>query len=284
MNTLVDILNLEQLDLNLFRSRAHQVNMSGRLYGGQVLAQSLIAAQLTVEDRQAHSMHAYFLRAGSGETPVIYDVERIRDGGSFTTRRVLARQSGRVIFNAAISFHKQEPGFEHQMPAVDMPNLPTTEEVEAHRAARSAFEKPHKTLKKSPVSRLFDFIPVGDTPFASENVTDPNGAFWFRCTEELPGDINVQRGALTYASDMGLLAAALFPHPTTFFNRKQMVASLDHALWFHDNTNLNDWLLFQVDSPWAGNARGFTRGLIYTANGELIASATQEGLIRPLQQ
>jgi len=272
MKSLIDILDLEQLDLNLFRSRAHQVNMSGNLYGGQVLAQALIAGQLTVDEREPHSLHAYFLRAGSSEMPVIYDVERIRDGGSFTTRRVLARQKGRAIFNAAISFHKKEVGYTHQMPPIELPPLPTEKEIALHR----------KEKESSPVSRLFDFIPIGSTPFASENVTEPNGAFWFRCTEELSDDINIQRGVLTYASDMGLLAAALFPHPTMFSNRKQMVASLDHGLWFHNTCNINNWLLFQVDSPWTGGARGFTRALIYTADGKLIASATQEGLIRPL--
>jgi len=172
MKNIKDILNLEQLDLNLFRSREHQVNMSGSLYGGQVLAQTLIAAQSTVEERRPHSMHAYFLRAGSDEMPVIYDVDRIRDGGSFTTRRVVARQKGRAIFNASISFHKVEPGFEHQMSVAELPPLPTDDEVAKYRQIANGLEKPVKAMKKFTNHRLFDFVPVGDTPFMTETVTE----------------------------------------------------------------------------------------------------------------
>ncbi len=282
MKKLNDILDLEQLDLNLFRSQAHRINMSGNLYGGQVLAQSLIAAQHTVEDRQPHSMHAYFLRAGSSEMPVIYDVDRIRDGGSFTTRRVVARQKGRPIFNAAISFHKQEPGFEHQISLDEIPNIPTQTEIDFSREQHQEIAKASHKLKKETTIRLFDLVPVGDTPYLNDEVTNASGQFWFRCTQALSDDINIQRGALTFASDMGLLATALFPHPSTIFNGKQMVASLDHAIWFHAPCDVNEWLLYTVDSPWAGNARGFTRGLIYSHTGQLVASTTQEGLIRPL--
>ena len=282
MKKLNDILDLEQLDLNLFRSQAHQVNISGNLYGGQVLAQSLIAAQHTVEERQPHSMHAYFLRAGSSDMPVIYDVDRIRDGGSFTTRRVVARQKGRPIFNAAISFHKEEPGFEHQISLDDIPNIPSQQEIDLYREQRNGIDEASNTLRKKTNIRLFDLVPVGNTPYLNEDVTPASGQFWFRCTQVLADDINLQRGALTFASDMGLLATSLFPHPSSIFNGKQMVASLDHAIWFHQTCNVSDWLLYKVDSPWAGNARGFTRGFIYTQDGTLVASTTQEGLIRPL--
>ena len=284
MKKLNDILDLEQLDLNLFRSQAHQVNISGNLYGGQVLAQSLIAAQHTVEDRQPHSMHAYFLRAGSSDMPVIYDVDRIRDGGSFTTRRVVARQKGRPIFNAAISFHKEEPGFEHQISLDEIPNIPNQQEIDLYREQRNGIDEASNTLRKKTNIRLFDLVPVGNTPYLNEDVTPASGQFWFRCTQVLADDINLQRGALTFASDMGLLATALFPHPSSIFNGKQMVASLDHAIWFHQTCNVSDWLLYKVDSPWAGNARGFTRGFIYTQDGTLVASTTQEGLIRPLNK
>ena len=282
MKKLNDILDLEQLDLNLFRSQAHQVNISGNLYGGQVLAQALIAAQHTVEDRQPHSMHAYFLRAGSSDMPVIYDVDRIRDGGSFTTRRVVARQKGRPIFNAAISFHKEEPGFEHQISLDDIPNIPTQAEIDFCREQRNGINEASHSLRQKTNIRLFDLVPIGNTPYLNEGVTEPCGQFWFRCTQDLSDDINLQRGALTFASDMGLLAAALFPHPSSIFNGKQMVASLDHAIWFHQTCNISDWLIYKVDSPWAGNARGFTRGFIYTQDGKLVASTTQEGLVRPL--
>ena len=282
MKKLHDILDLEQLDLNLFRSQAHQVNIAGNLYGGQVLAQALIAAQETVEERQPHSMHAYFLRAGSSEMPVIYDVDRIRDGGSFTTRRVVARQKGRPIFNASISFHKEEIGYEHQMSLDPMPKTPTKAEVANFREMRDSFSTPNKVIKKSYTHHLFDLVPVNGTPYFTDKVSPPHGEYWFRCTQDLPKDIDTQRGALTFASDMGLVVTSLFPHPTMLFNQKQMVASLDHAIWFHAPCNVNEWLLYKVDSPWAGNARGFTRGLIYTQTGQLIACTTQEGLIRPL--
>jgi acyl-CoA thioesterase-2 len=256
--------------------------MNGSLYGGQVLAQALIAAQHTVEKRDPHSMHAYFLRAGSGDMPVIYDVDPIRDGGSFTTRRVVARQKGRAIFNTAISFHKKEPGLTHQISMSEIPCLPNADEIQKYREIANGLKRPGKLMKEFTNRHLFDFIPVGETPFISEHVTEPHGLFWFRCTQKLTDDIDLQRGALTFASDMGLLAASLFTHPSSIFNGKHMVASLDHALWFHTPCNTNDWLLYQVDSPWAGNARGFTRGLIYSTEGKLIASTTQEGLIRPL--
>jgi len=282
MKKLHDILDLEQLDLNLFRSQAHQVNISGNLYGGQVLAQALIAAQETVEDRQPHSMHAYFLRAGSSEMPVIYDVDRIRDGGSFTTRRVVARQKGRPIFNAAISFHKQEIGYEHQIAIDKMPSIPTETQIIQSKELRESFNAPSRSIKKNSTLQLFDLVPVSGTPYFTDDITPPHGDYWFRCIQSLPKSIDVHRGALTFASDMGLVVAALFPHPTMLFNQKQMVASLDHAIWFHTPCDVNDWLLYKVDSPWAGNARGFTRGLIYTKTGSLVASTTQEGLIRPL--
>lgn len=256
--------------------------MNGSLYGGQVLAQALIAAQHTVEKRDPHSMHAYFLRAGSGDMPVIYDVDPIRDGGSFTTRRVVARQKGRAIFNTAISFHKKEPGLMHQISLTEIPRLPNAEEIQKYREIANGLKRPGKLMKEFTNRHLFDFIPVGETPFISEHVTEARGLFWFRCTQKLTDDIDLQRGALTFASDMGLLAASLFAHPSSIFNGKHMVASLDHAIWFHAPCNTNEWLLYQVDSPWAGNARGFTRGLIYSAEGKLIASTTQEGLIRPL--
>jgi len=282
MKKLHDILNLEQLDLNLFRSKAHQVNIAGNLYGGQVLAQALIAAQQSVDGRQPHSMHAYFLRAGSSEMPVIYVVDRIRDGGSFTTRRVIARQKGRPIFNASISFHKEEVGYQHQISIENMPNTPTEDEILYFQEKRNSFDRPNKVIKKHSTHRLFDLVPVDGTPYMTDEISTPQGEYWFRCIQDLPDDVDIQRGALTFASDMGLVVAALFPHPTMLFNHKQMVASLDHAIWFHATCNVNDWLLYKVDSPWAGNARGFTRGLIYTRTGQLVASTTQEGLIRPL--
>jgi acyl-CoA thioesterase-2 len=229
-------------------------------------------------------MHAYFLRAGSSDMPVIYDVDPIRDGGSFTTRRVVARQKGRAIFNCSVSFHKQEPGYEHSIPAIELPPIPTEEDVERIKNTNIGLTIPEDIVKSVPSNRSFDLVPVGATPFLTEAVTEPKGQFWFRCNEDLPDDIQLHRGALAFASDLGLLTTALFPHPTSIFNFKQMMASLDHAIWIHNDCNVNNWLLFQTDSPWGGNARGFTRGLIYSANGELIASAAQEGLVRPLKK
>lgn len=274
MKNLSKLLDIEELDINLFRSHTHKVNISGNLYGGQVLSQALVAAQHTVEDRKPHSMHAYFLRAGTDELPVIYEVDPIRDGGSFSTRRVVAKQRGRAIFNCSISFHKEEPGYTHQMPALELPPVPDESTVAHYR----------EKLEYLPTEGLFDFLPVKEEGYMDENIAEPHGLFWFRCLQELPPQDDMHYAGLTFISDMGLLTTALFPHPSMIFKRELMLASLDHAIWFHEPFNVNEWLLYQTDSPWSGNARGFNRGSIYSADGLLVASTAQEGLMRPLKK
>ncbi len=283
MQSLLNLLNLEQLDLNLFRSRCHQENHRQILFGGQVLGQALMAAQLTVKDRKPHSLHSYFLRPGTSEVPVIYDVDPIRDGGSFSTRRVVARQKGRAIFNMAISFHQDEEGFEHQVPATPMPPIPTDADLARVKQDVMSLDLPADIIDHMPSNGIIDLIPVGSTPYVGNEITEPKGQFWFRCVDPLPHDSIVQRAALAFASDLGLMATSIFPHPSGVFDPNLMPASLDHAIWFHDDLNINEWLLYDTDSPWAGGARGLNRGSIYSADGRLVASTTQEGLIRRLK-
>lgn len=279
---LVDLLQLEQLDVNLFRSLSYQENHRKHLFGGQVLGQALVAASQTVSGRLPHSLHGYFLRAGSSEMPVIYDVDPIRDGGSFTTRRVVAKQKGRAIFNMAASFQVEETGFSHQMPleedVADPESLPSGREI----AMRLHPELPEGVLATMSEDGMFEMRPLDAEAYLSDEPSSPIGRFWIKATGRLPDDPILHRSALAYASDMGLMATSLFPHPTNVFNPKLMPASLDHAMWFHSDFRADEWLLYATDSPWAGGARGLNRGQIYTRNGELVASTVQEGLIRPL--
>jgi acyl-CoA thioesterase-2 len=275
--SLTDLLDLETLDINLFRSRFHRENFRNTLFGGQVLGQSLMAAARTCPDRLPHSMHAYFLRAGNSDTPVIYDVESVRDGQSFSARRVVARQQGRPIFNMAASFHKEEPGYHHAAP---MPkDIPPPEQIMA--------EQQQAPLDGSEVARGGGHMPFQFVPVDADALMDPrprpaHTSFWLRSMESLPDSPIHHYCALAYASDVGLLATALLPHNTTLFEGKVIPASVDHAMWFHtQDFRVDEWLLYVTDSPWAGFARGFTRGALYTRQGQLVASTTQEGLLRP---
>lgn len=284
MGSLIDVLTLEQLDANLFRSRFHEENVSGSLFGGQVLGQALMAAQSTVDGRLPHSMHAYFLRAGTSATPVIYDVDRIRDGGSFTTRRVVAIQNGKAILNMAASFHQQEEGHSHQMAAFDMPPQPTEADYQAVLKKFNDLGMSPRIIARFQESKRIEVMPVYVDAYLTEQQTPPKNLFWFRCPEPLPDDPAMQRSGLAYASDLNLIATSLFPHPTSLFSGKEMLASLDHAVWFHDTPNVHEWQLYQTDSPWAGGGRGYNRGLIYSPDGKLMASTSQEGLIRPIKK
>lgn len=276
---LTDLLKLEELDVNLFRSRFHRENFRSTLFGGQVLGQALMASASTVENRLPNSIHAYFLRPGNSQTPVIYDVETVRDGKSFSARRTVARQQGRAIFNMAASFHIKESGYHHAEP---MPqNVSSPEELLAQR-----LENPElKGARVSPGEHQapFDFLPVENELFISSQPQPAKAHFWLKSIEPLPNEAIYHYCALAFASDFGLLATALLPHETTLFAGKVMPASVDHAMWFHsDNFRVDDWLLYVTDSPWSGYARGFARGSIYNRDGELVASTAQEGLIRPL--
>ncbi|MCC5979973.1 MAG: acyl-CoA thioesterase II [Salinarimonas sp.] len=274
---LVSILDLEQLERNLFRGRSPQTGWQ-RVFGGQVIGQALVAACRTVEDRQPHSLHAYFLLPGSPETPIIYEVDRMRDGRSFTTRRVTAIQNGQPIFTMAASFQIAEPGFEH---AAEMPDVPMPEEL----AGTGGFAP--ETLAKMPetVRRYFERErPIDLRPVEFERYDGtprpPRFHVWIKAKEPLPDDPVIHNCVLAYASDLTLLDSALIAHGRTVFDRAIRAASLDHALWLHRPFRADEWLLYAQDSPNAGGARGFSRGAIYTRDGRLVASVAQEGLIR----
>ncbi|GAA5523537.1 acyl-CoA thioesterase 2 [Microbulbifer aestuariivivens] len=277
MEKLSHLLDVEELDGNLFRSRHHVENYRKVLFGGQVLGQALMAATRTVEGRLPHSLHAYFLRPGSSEMPVIYDVDPIRDGGSFTTRRVVARQKGRAIFNMSASFQVHEPGFDHQapMPTGDIPDpesLKNTQQLAEEAGLTSAAHDQRRYM--------VDFRPVDPERYFSAEEREPSCMFWFRVVGEMSDDPVEHRCALSYASDLALLGTSLQPHPTSLYDPHLMPASLDHAMWFHRDFRADEWLLYVTDSPSASGGRGFCRGELFTRDGLLVASACQEGLIR----
>lgn len=274
------LLDLELLDNNLFRSRHHRENFRKTLFGGKVLSQALIAAYNTVENRLPHSLHAYFLRPGTSESPVIYDVETVRDGRSLTSRRVVARQNGRPIFNMSTSFHSEEPGFFHQ-PAMPS-SIPMPEELLKTCSPSSAEDHlpPHDCVPNQAASP-FELLPIDGNPFTSQESLAPTTYFWMRSTEPLPEAPIYHYCALAFASDLGLLATALLPHKATIFDKGLFAAGVDHAVWFHSaNFKADDWLLCESHSPWAGSSRGFARASVFTRNGTLVASTAQEGIIR----
>ncbi len=278
-----DLLDLEPLEVNLFRGRnppAEWLVIARRVFGGQVLAQALVAAQRTVEGIAAHSLHAYFLLAGDPQVPIVYQVERIRDGRSFATRRVVAVQHGRPIFIMSASFHREEPGHEHSMklPAA----VPEPEDIPPMAARGAALEKlPEKVRAYWTRVRPIELRPVhlGRPPGAAN--ADPRQFIWFRTAGPLPDLPELHRAMLAYTSDMTLLETTLLAHDTSVFSDEILAASLDHALWLHRPFRIDDWLLYAQDSPSAGGGRGLARGLIYDRAGRLVASVAQEGLIRP---
>ena len=271
-------LTLERLEENLFRGQSRDTGTKS-VYGGQVLGQALMAAGLTVEARLAHSLHAYFLLPGDPQAPIVYDVERIRDGHSFTTRRVVAIQHGRAIFNMAASFQIREEGVEHQMamPAVPPPEDLPDKETLARKAAENAPEQARTFLTRK---RPLEFRPVAPTDPLHPEPKPPHRAIWLRTAGILPDDPALHRAVLAYASDFSLLGTALLPHGLTFFTPELQAASLDHAMWFHRDFRIDDWLLYVMDSPSATNARGLGRGNLFSRDGHLVASVAQEGLLR----
>jgi len=275
----LDLLDLEQIEEDIFRGLSPKARTQ-RVFGGQVLGQALAAAIRTVEPtRVCHSLHAYFLRPGDPRVPILYEVDRARDGRSFSTRRVIAIQHGKQIFNLAASFQISESGFDHQF---EMPKVPPPEELEDAAAvfALRAQEFPEPVREWILRPRPFEARAVildgpGDRP-----PRPPFDNVWFRPAGPVPDDIRQRQILLAYVSDMTLLDTSLLPHGKSFLSAVQM-ASLDHAMWFHRDAELDDWLLYAQDSPSASGARGFNRGLIFTRDGRLVASVTQEGLIRP---
>ena len=276
---LIDLLDLEPIEHNIYRGQNRDIG-AGRIYGGQVLAQALVAAARTVpEDRPIHSMHGYFILAGDLAVPVVYFVDRLRDGGSFTTRRVTAIQHGNAIFNLAASFHRHEEGLQHQEAMPEAPDPDSlTSELEVIRARREKIPEPLRdTLTQD---RPLDIRPVDDPdPFVTDE-RPPRRCFWVRATAELGDDPLHHQAVLAYASDYGLLVTSLRPHGMSFRDPRLMVASLDHSIWFHRPFRADDWLLYSVDSPVASGGRGFARGTYFSREGDVVASVAQEGLIR----
>ncbi len=285
VHDLLAILDLEPIEVNLFRGRSPQVGWQ-RVFGGQVIGQALVAACRTVDgvaERPPHSLHAYFLLAGDPKVPIIYEVDRIRDGRSFTTRRVVAIQHGRAIFTMAVSFHGSEPGLNHQ---AEMPNVPAPEQLPSESEIRQRIWP----MMPDPIRRYFErerpieLRPVEFERYLGKRFPDGRFNLWIRATGALPDTAAIHQCVLAYASDLMLLDAALVPHGRTVFERTIMAASLDHALWFHRPFKADEWLLYAQDSPNAGGARGFARGLIFSRDGTLVASVAQEGLLRERQE
>lgn len=280
MQGLISILDLETLERNLFRGRSPQTGWQ-RVFGGQVIAQALVAAQRTVDaDRHVHSLHCYFMRPGDPAVPIIYEVDRIRDGSSFTTRRVVAIQHGHAIFSLSASFQIDEPGLEHQ---IEMPrDLPRPETLISAKDLIEGFidSVPESVRAYWERERPIEFKPVSLTHYTSREKLPPQQHIWIRTTGPVPDNRPLQAAVLAYLSDMTLLDTSLFAHGRAVFDEDLQVASLDHAMWFHRPNALDDWLLYTQDSPNTSGARGFTRGSIYSADGTLVASMAQEGLIR----
>jgi acyl-CoA thioesterase II len=278
--TLVEALKLERLEVNLFRGTTPEEESRERIYGGQVIAQSVLAAYETVEERVLHSLHCYFIRPGDPNVPIVFEVDRSRDGGSFTTRRVIAVQHGHQIFNLAASFQVAEEGFEHQSP---MPDAPPPETVEDDITVQRAMLKDAAPEQRAWLDRPqpIEMRTVGGRlDVAPKKGREPRQQVWFRAKEPIGDDPKLHQVILAYASDMSLLGTALRPHGVSW-QTGVMTASLDHAMWFHRPTDFNEWHLYDQDSPSASGGRGFNQGAIYRASdGALVASCAQEGLMR----
>ena len=277
---LIDLLTLKRKGENHFEGQNYKTAW-GRVFGGQVLGQSLHAAYQTVpKDRIAHSMHGYFILGGDINLPIDYHVDTIRDGRSFTTRRVVAFQNGKAIFNMAASFHINEKGESHQinMPNVLTPDLLLTDIQQAERLQHKDPERFLRIMKAHP--QIFEFKPVDKAIYLQTQNSAPFAHIWFRIKEKIQVDLSFQHQILAFASDYSLLLTATLPHRENLNNSKMYYASLDHALWFHREYKIDDWLLYVIESPSASNARGFSRGSIFNKKGIMVASVTQEGLMR----
>jgi acyl-CoA thioesterase-2 len=279
---LLEVLDLEQLDTNLFRSRVNQININRSLFGGQILGQGLKAAALTVDpERTAHSLHGYFLLAGLSDIPVIYDVELTRDGGSFSTRRVVARQRAKPIFHMELSFHRKEQGFEHEIDLdVDVPDpeqLLSTQEL----ADKFADRLP-KAVQIGKQQTIVELKPVSPEDFFMRKAEKARGQYWIRSSSKLPDGPLTHQSALAYLSDYFLTTTVILKHTVSMMTGQVMLASLDHAMWFHRPCRADEWVLVDAVSPFAGGARGLTRAQIFDRNRRLVASVAQEGLVRPI--
>jgi acyl-CoA thioesterase-2 len=273
------ILDLEAIDVDLFRGNSLETGRQ-RVFGGQVIGQAMAAACRTVEGRLPHSLHCYFIRPGDPQVPIIYQVERLRDGKSYSTRRVTAIQRGNAIFSSMVSFHIDEQGaFDHED---KMPNVPPPEELAAEELLRQPkfAEMPEIIRRYHGSDRLIELRPVEIGRFVDQKIDDGRINIWIKIVAKLPDDPALHLCALAYASDFPLLDAAMARYGRTLFDDRVMWASLDHAMWFHRPFRADDWLLYAQDSPSAQGGRGFTRGLIFKPDGSLVASAVQEGSVR----
>lgn len=279
LNDLLALLELEPIEENMFRGLSQDLGYR-QLFGGQVLGQSLSAASKTVEHaRHAHSLHGYFLRPGDASLPVVYTVDRVRDGGSFSTRRVVAIQKGQPIFTVMVSFHSEEPGASHQ---ATMPEVPGPDGLlsDIQLLSRHADRIPERLREKFLGDKPIEMRPVDSADPFAPHPAEPRKCVWFRANGELPKDPQVHKYLLTYASDFSLISTAMLPHGQSVMQPNLQIASLDHALWFHGDLRMSDWLLYSMESPWAGNARGLAYGHIFTRDGRMVATVAQEGLIR----
>jgi acyl-CoA thioesterase-2 len=276
---LVKVLELERLEINIFRGVSRDIG-SPQVFGGQVLGQALRAAYGTVEsDRSAHSLHAYFLRRGDVNAPIVYFVDRSRDGHSFTSRRVTAIQHGEQIFHMSTSFQTEQPGIEHQTP---MPNVPMPEALEETSLVSQVRldALPEKARQFFSFARPFEFRVVPPTHEPAAPDSQPVQNFWIRAVDRLPDDEVLHRCLLAYVSDFHLLGSATLSHGSELQGRKRVMATIDHAMWFHRSLRVDEWFLCSNTSPSASGSRGFARGAVYARDGVLAASTAQEGLIR----
>ena len=277
---LTETLALERIEVNTFRGVSPE-DGPGRIFGGQVIAQSLLAAYETVEDRICHSLHCYFIRPGDPRIPILFEVDRSRDGGTFTTRRVIAVQNGKQIFNLAASFQVAEDGFEHQapMPAVRSPDDMAAEAEAAKKAVQDGMSEEMRRMMNRP--RPIEMVGRDNYGFGRKpKPSEPKSDTWMRAVAPIGDDARMHQVILAYASDMNLLSTAMRPHGVAWQTPGLQSASLDHAMWFHKASNFNDWHLYTQDSPSASGGRGFVRGAIYGQDGTLVASVAQEGLMR----
>ncbi len=275
---LIDVLKLRQIDDLVFEGVSEDLGFKN-VFGGQVCGQAMMAAYRSIEDRVAHSMHGYFLRPGDHSLPIQYEVQIMRDGGNFSARRVIARQHDKEIFTLSASFQNPEAGLEHQF---DMPESTDPEVLLSELEMRRRFKHliPEKLREQFTRDRPIEIRPVNPVNYSNPDVRAPYKQNWFRAVGDVPDDLALHQCILAYASDFGLLGTSMLPHGVSFAQKGMQVASIDHAIWFHRPFKVNDWLLYDMDSPSASQGRGFNRGNIFNQEGQLVASVCQEALIR----
>ncbi|MDD3763308.1 MAG: acyl-CoA thioesterase II [Nevskiales bacterium] len=283
LKDLVSLLDLETLEVNLFRGQSRDLGGTS-VFGGQVIGQALVAAGRTADSAVPHSLHAYFLRPGDMSLPIVYEVDRVRDGRTFVTRRVQAIQNGHPILSMIASFQHTEDGPEHQ---IAMPDVPPPEKLASMKDLTDKWidatpDIPDRVYYALTRELAIEFKPVTPWNLLDPTREPPTQNIWFRAAGELPDDPVLHRCVLAYASDFNLLSTALRPHGKSWYTRGMVIASIDHALWFHRDVRVDDWLLYSMDSPTSQGARGLSRGLIYDRNGRLVASVAQESLMREI--